>query len=79
MDLENTNFRARKNTQYNIARIMNIESQKNASNTIRKTNIKIVIPIQSKMDKNSPAIPSPISMLGKLGAVPALGSIPPVL
>ena len=78
-DLENTNLNALKKTQYSIAKIMKIETQKNASNKIRSTNINIVIPIQSKIDIIKPPIPSPTSILGKSGAVPEFAINSPVL
>ena len=59
--------------------MIKIETQKNASNKIRSTKIKIVIPIQSNIDIISPPIPSPTSILGKLGAVPELEINSPVL
>ncbi|MFC6269006.1 hypothetical protein [Frigoriflavimonas asaccharolytica] len=56
-----------------------METQKNASSTIRPKKIKIVIAIQSKIDTINPPNPSPPSINGTSGAVPDLAKKNPIL
>lgn len=69
LDFENTRRKALKNTQYSMAKMIKIETQKSASNTKRSTIKSIAIAIHNTNEIIMPLIPSSVAIAGisKLG------------
>ncbi|WP_289045268.1 hypothetical protein [uncultured Olleya sp.] len=64
LDLENTNFKALKKTQYNIAKRIKIENQNIASIKIKNRKSKTEVTIQNKNDTTIPIITFSVSIVG---------------
>ena len=79
-DFLKTNFMARMNIQYNIAKNIKSETQKTASNKINKRKNTIAIKAQIAMEARKPPTPSPTFISGKSisGTCPEPGIKSPV-